>query len=97
VTDKRRYERGRRIKDEELSIEEANEEHIIANIREYTIDINLPGRVLTHNCEDWRKGLGIKRICKHVCKLFLSLPEEQSVKTVRDIIENKRKWTFKYS
>ena len=96
VTDRRRYDRGRKIKDKELSIEEADEEHIIANIRDYMIDIDLPGRVLTHNCEDWRKGLGIKRICKHVCKLFLSLPEEQSVKILRDIIENKKNWTFKY-
>jgi len=29
--------------------------------------------------------LGIKRICKHLCKLFLSIPEEQSKSILRSI------------
>ena len=60
------------------------------------IDIDLKERMIVHDCEDWRKGLGIKRVCKHLCKLFLSLPEHQSISILRSVIEEKNKWRFTY-
>ena len=95
VTDEARLERGREIGDDELSIEEATDEHIYASIRDYFIDIDLSEKTIVHNCDDWRKGLGIKRMCKHLCKLFMALPEEQALRIVRGIIEDKDGWVFK--
>jgi len=95
MTDKARLERSIEIGDDELSIEEETDEHIRASIRDYMIDLDLAQKVIIHNCDDWRKGLGIKRMCKHLCKLFLTLPEEQALRIVRSIIEDKDGWVFK--
>jgi len=96
LTTKSRLDRGRRISNDELSIDEVTDERITATIRDYMIDIDLKERMIVHDCEDWRKGLGIKRICKHLCKLFLSLPETQSIPILRSVIEEKDKWRFTY-
>jgi len=95
MTDEARLDRGRKIRDDETRIEEATDEHISASIREYMIDINLGDRVIIHDCDDWRKGLGTKRMCKHLCKLFLTLPKEQALRIVRDLIEEKNRWIFR--
>jgi uncharacterized protein YecE (DUF72 family) len=89
-----RYERARDIEDEEIEIVEASDELIQANIRDYVIEVNLKNRVISHNCDDWRKGLGMKTLCKHVCKLFISLPSETSEGILRDIVKNRSKWKF---
>ena len=96
LTSRSRLERGKNIADNELSIEEITDEKILATIRDYMIEIDLNKKEIIHNCEDWRKGLGIKRICKHLCKLFLSIPEEQSKSILRSIIKEKSRWSFKY-
>jgi len=96
MTDESRIERGREIPDVEVDIEESTSERILAAIREYVIDIDLDAKVILHNCDDWGKGLGTKRICKHVCKLFLTLPREESLRVLKSMIEEKERWTFKY-
>ena len=92
MSDKRRLERGRTITDAELVVEESSEEMIRAKIRRYTIEVNRTTKVLKHDCDDWRKGLGMKRLCKHVVKLFLTLPSEDSWQILTDLIENADAW-----
>ncbi len=92
MSDKRRLERGRTITDAELVVEESSEELIRAKIRRYTIEVNRTTKVLKHDCDDWRKGLGMKRLCKHVVKLFLILPSEDSRQILMDLIENADAW-----
>ena len=94
LTDEGRLERSRTINEEELYIEKATDEHVLATIREYTVEIDIINKVIAHNCDDWKKGLDNKRLCKHLCKLFLSLPREQSVQILTDIIDKKRNWKF---
>jgi len=94
LTDIRRLERGRKIVDEEVVIGEPSDETIRAEIRDYTIDLDLESKVLKHDCDDWRKGLGMKRLCKHVVKLLLAIPEEESKRILRDVIEKKDDWRF---
>ena len=94
LTSRSRLERGKNIADAELSIEEITDEKILATIRDYMIDLDR--KEIIHNCEDWGKGLGIKRICNHPCKLFLSIPEEQSKTILKSIIKEKDRWSFKY-
>ena len=96
LTDKGRLERSSTIKDEELSVVELTDERVFATIREYVIEINKINRIIVHNCDDWKKGLGNMRLCKHLCRLFLSLPKEQSVTLLADIIDRKRPWKFQY-
>jgi len=94
LSTKSRVERGSKIEDGDMDILESSDQIIKAKVRDYTIEIDLKGKVLTHDCDDWRKGLGIKRICKHVAKLFLSLRSEDAKKVLRDILETKDSWVF---
>ena len=97
LTDKSRLERGIKIKDEEFIIEKSSEERIRAKTGKYTIEMDIEERAFKHNCDDWRKGLRIKRICKHVVKLFMMIPREESKKVLKDIIKNKDFWRFQVS
>jgi len=94
LTDKRRLERGIEIKDEQVVMEELSDWVVTAKVRDYTVELNLGDRVLKHDCEDWRKGLGMKRLCKHVVKLFLVIPEKRSVEILQDLAEQREKWSF---
>lgn len=94
LTDTRRLERGREIEDEEIATEETSEKTIRAEIRDYVIELDLESRTLKHDCDDWRKGLGMKRLCKHVVALLLAIPEGESAKILRDIMERKDNWRF---
>jgi len=94
LTDTRRLERGREIGDEEIATEEVSEKTIRAEIRDYVIEVDLESRTLKHDCDDWRKGLGMKRLCKHIVALLLSIPEGESERILRDIMERKDSWRF---
>ena len=94
LTDKGRLERGKEIRDAEVVFEESSQESKMVKVGRYTIELHLGEKVLRHDCDDWKKGLGIKRICKHVAKLFMTIPEEESGEVLRDMIENKDSWKF---
>ena len=94
ITDRGRLERAKKIKDEEIAIEESSQERIKAKTRKYRIELDLGVKVLRHDCDDWKKGLRIKRICKHVVKLFMMIPKEESREVLADIIKNKDDWRF---
>jgi len=96
LTDNRRFDRGRKLEDSEVEILESSDGVVKAKVRRYMVEVNLKDRVLKHNCDDWRKGLGIKRLCKHLVKVFLIVNPEDSTSILRDILENKGSWTFKY-
>lgn len=93
-TTQSRLRRAEDIVDEELSIMRSSGDRIEAAIRDYSIEIDLNGRVLRHDCSDWRKGLDAKRMCKHVAKLFLSLPERRAKEILSRIWEERDGWRF---
>jgi len=80
--------------DEELRITHSSAEHVKAEVKDYYIEVDFDGKVLRHNCDDWRKGMGSKRMCKHVDRLFLSLPPGQSRKILERIWEERDDWSF---
>jgi uncharacterized protein YecE (DUF72 family) len=94
LTNASRLSRAEKIRDEELKIILNSGDCIDAEIRRYTVEIDLKGKTIKHDCGDWRKGADRKRICKHVSKLFLSLPESQAKKFLNDIWENIEDWSF---
>ncbi|RJS84993.1 hypothetical protein CW706_02480, partial [Candidatus Bathyarchaeota archaeon] len=94
ITDLNRIRRGIRIGDEELRIEESSEEIVKARIKEYMVEINLKKRVLRHNCDDWRKGMEEKRLCKHIVKILFSISPEIALKILKSMIEEKDAWSF---
>ncbi|MBA7465584.1 DUF72 domain-containing protein [archaeon] len=93
-TDAPRLSRGEKIDDSELTINLVSEDRIQAEIRSYVVDIDLEERTLRHDCDDWRKGVDRKRLCKHLAKLFLKLPPGQAKQVLGDMWENRDSWRF---
>jgi len=89
-----RLTRAERIDDGELTITLHSGDRIQAEIRNYIIDIEAGARVLRHDCDDWRKGVDRKRLCKHIAKLFLSIHEKQAERLLMDMWEHKGSWRF---
>jgi len=95
VTDRSRLERAEEIRDEELTVEKADGRHFSAKIRNYLIIIDLDEERIVHDCDDWKKSLGQRRLCKHLCKFLLTLPEQQSTTMLNEIIGGKLKSEYK--
>ncbi len=93
--DKPRLKRARRIKDEELTIQEVTDSLVKALIRDYHIVIDLGNRLVLHNCADWNRVLPSKKFCKHVGKLLLSLDRQKASNILNQIYANKKAWEFK--
>jgi uncharacterized protein YecE (DUF72 family) len=93
--DKSRLKRAQRIKDKELTIQEATDNRVRALIRDYHIVIDLGNRLVLHDCADWSRVLSSKRFCKHLGKLLLSLDRERASKILKHIHANKEAWEFK--
>ena len=93
--DKPRLERAQRIRDEELTIQEATDSQIKVLIRNYHIVIDLDNFVVLHDCADWSRVMLSKRFCKHIGKLFLSLDKERASSILKQIYKNKEAWKFK--
>ncbi len=93
--DRPRLKRAQRIKDKELTIQEATDDKIKALIRDYHIIIDLGNRLVLHDCADWSRVLPSKRFCKHVGKLLLSLDKEKAARILKQIYTEKENWEFK--
>ncbi len=93
-TETGRVVRGEKISDDELKIAESTEENILANIRGYFIHVDLKRKVLKHDCDDWFKGKTNKRMCKHLVKLFLTLPPGQAKRVLKGIWSELDGWVF---
>jgi len=94
LTDLGRIRRGRRITDDALRIQKSSENMIKAKVKDYTVEFHLKEKILRHDCDDWRKGIEEKRLCKHVVKVLFSIDPEKAQKIIRSIIENKNDWNF---
>ncbi len=92
--DKPRLKRAQRIKDKELTIQEATDNQVKALIRDYHIVIDLEDRMVLHDCADWSRVLPNKRFCKHIGKLLLSLDREKALEILKQIRAEKEAWTF---
>ncbi len=70
---------------------------LAAVVKEYPIRIDLRDKRIIHNCGDWQRRSGVGLFCKHLGKLFLTLPEHESVRLLRRIIKDREKWIFQVS
>jgi len=93
--DDKRLTRAKQIKDDELRVRKRTDESIEATIRDYHIVIDLETRTISHDCPDWSKLLPVKKLCKHIGKLLLSLEKEKAKKILNDMSTQKEKWKFR--
>jgi uncharacterized protein YecE (DUF72 family) len=89
-----RLARAEQIGDDELDVTFNSGDRVEAGIRRYSIEIDRNSKTVTHDCDDWRKGAERKRMCKHVAKLLLSLPEGQAQQILTEMWENRDGWRF---
>ncbi|ABL77548.1 protein of unknown function DUF72 [Thermofilum pendens Hrk 5] len=91
----RRFERATGISDSEVKYT-LQGGVLRGTVKQYFVGVDPGGRRIVHDCEDWRKSLETKRLCKHIVKLFQVLPREYSLNVLRDFAENMDEWTFEY-
>jgi hypothetical protein len=89
-----RFARAQQIADTDVHVEVASDTRLEARIRGYVVIIDGLNRRLVHDCTDWQRRLGQKRLCKHVGKVLLSLPREQATRVLDDLAQNAASWRF---
>jgi len=90
-TDAGRLERAKEVRDIEVLKEEPD--LLVADVGGYSIYVDYNGRFILHDCQDWRRGLGRQRLCKHAVALILSLTPEKS-RVLLGLIRD-QKWDFR--
>ncbi len=85
-----RLEKAREIKD--IEIIELGADKIVADVRGYSIYIDIEKRFILHDCGDWKRTMRERRFCKHIGALMLALPEEAA----RGVLEGikRQEWEF---
>ena len=89
-----RLARSFTIPDEEVQIEDASPKTILANIRSYTLRMEMSPRTIVHDCGDWERAIETRQLCKHIGKVLLMIPEETALRWVSAIQENLDAWKF---
>ena len=85
-----RHEKAKEIKD--IEIIELSIDKIVADVKGYSVYIDLEKRFILHDCSDWRRTAREKRFCKHIGALMLALPEDAA----RGVLEGikRQQWEF---
>ncbi len=93
--DRRRLERAREIPDGEVAIEEAGPTMVRAKVKEYTVVLDTESKQLLHDCADWSRVAAVRQMCKHVGKLFMSLPRQLAAQLLKKLYEERDEWVFR--
>ncbi len=93
--DDNRIKRAKEIKDSEVSIEHASEDGVKAKVRQYHVSIDVPRRLVLHDCPDWSRCAPIRQFCKHVGKVMMDVSEDVSVGILKKMGSEREKWEFK--
>lgn len=93
--DRRRLERARDIPDAEVVVEEAGPRMVRARVKEYAVVLDVDSKQLLHDCADWSRVAVVRQLCKHVGKLFMTLPRQLSASLLRQLYEEREEWTFR--
>jgi hypothetical protein len=91
--DRSRLERAKAIEPGDVEISRDGTT-VLARVRDYRVEIDRGARRLAHDCEDWGTVGPRGEFCKHVAKLFLSLPREEAVLDLEAIRADKAGWSF---
>ena len=93
-TDKSRIDRAETIRETQVKFTRQTPKLISASIKDYTVAIDLENRTIRHDCEDWEKQAPKKEFCKHVVRVFLSLPLKNSREILAQVLMEKDLWNF---
>ena len=93
LVDSRRLERARGIEPGDVLIEREGPA-ILARVKDYRVELDPRSRRLAHDCEDWSSLAPTGEFCKHIARLFLTLPVEDAVLQLESIHTNRGTWRF---
>ena len=82
------------IDDSVVSISKTSSDELAGKVKDYVIEIDLKNRTILHDCQDWRKNIDSKNMCKHLGKFLRTLGNERAANLLRDIIKNREAWRF---
>ena len=89
-----RSKRAEELENSLVSISKTTNDEISGTVKDYVVRIDLKHHTIQHDCEDWRKNMSSKNMCKHLGKFMLSLGEEKATRLLRDVLKNKEQWNF---
>ena len=89
-----RLQRAKEIDDALVSVNASDSERIQGKVKDYVVEIDLKTRTVLHDCEDWRKNMASRNMCKHLAKFLLTIDETRATALLREILRNKEQWTF---
>ncbi len=88
-----RLDRAKRIDSRDVEITRDGDV-ILARVGDYRVEIDPEAKTITHGCDDWKKRMDRQDFCKHVAKLFLSLPKADALSRLEAIAAARDAWTF---
>jgi len=89
-----RLERAKSIPDNLVSLSGLEHDLISGNVKRYLVRIDLKNRTITHDCDDWKKNMRSKLMCKHLGKAFLAIGNRRATAILREILSGIDDWTF---
>jgi hypothetical protein len=89
-----RLARALAIPDDDVQIETATADKIVARIRDYNLTMESKSKTILHDCGDWERSIDTRQLCKHIGKVLLSLPEKIALGWVSQIHEDTDAWQF---
>ncbi|WP_455363472.1 hypothetical protein [[Eubacterium] cellulosolvens] len=89
-----RVERAKSIPDSLVSLSSLDRQAIAGNVKQYTVQIDLKNKVITHDCDDWKKNMRSKLMCKHLGKAFLRIENSRATAILRQILSELDDWSF---
>lgn len=87
-----RLRRAKSISDKELKILRYDRRQLHARIRTYDVRIDFKKKTIEHDCADWGRRKTGKKLCKHLGKIMLTIPEGDATLLLRDIIAKPDSW-----
>jgi hypothetical protein len=82
------------MEDSLVSISKTGPEAIEGKVKNYVVQINVKDRTILHDCQDWRKNMESRNMCKHLGKFLLNLDSNTATDLLRDILRNLQQWKF---
>ena len=89
-----RLQRAEDMEDSLVSIAKIEPEKIEGKVKDYVVQIDFKKCTILHDCQDWQKNMDSKAMCKHLGKLLLSIDSKRAIDLLREILENKDRWSF---
>jgi hypothetical protein len=89
-----RFKRATEIDDSLVTVNLESDDRIEAKVKNYVVQIDRKNQTILHDCQDWRKNMASKNLCKHLGKLILTLDERRAIDLSRNILKQKEGWKF---